>query len=120
MHLDAEASPHVLADDADVVLGQVEVPREDVLHHVGRLERVVHGQPPLRGVEVGEDGPRLEGDPGVATHGEGLAEDGVGLREGAVGITRGEVEPEREVVTELGMDDRRRRIEGGLGIGDGG
>ena len=56
----------------------------------------------------------------MATHGEGLAEDGVGLREGAVGITRGEVEPEREVVTELGMDDRRRRIEGGLGIGDGG
>ena len=120
MHLDSEASPHVLADDADVVLGQVQVPRENVLHHVGRLERVVHGQPPLRGVEISEDGPRLEGDPGVATHGEGLVEHGVGLREGAVGITRGEVEAEREVVAELRMDDRRRRIEGGLGIGGGG
>jgi hypothetical protein len=89
------------------VLGQVQVPRENVLHHVGRLERVVHGQPPLRGVEIGEDGPRLEGDPGVATHGEGLVEHGVGLREGPVGITRGEVEAEREVVAELRMDDRR-------------
>jgi hypothetical protein len=52
VHLDAEAPPHVLADHADVLFGQPEAARHDVLHHVGRLEGVVHGEPPLGRVEV--------------------------------------------------------------------
>ena len=114
--LDPEAPAHVLADDADVLLGQPEVARQDVLHHVGRLERVIHRQPPLRRIEVGQDGARFEGHARVPAHDERIGQDGVGVLEGCIHITRAEIEPEGEVVAELGVNDGRRRVERALGI----
>ena len=61
VHLDAEGAADVLRDHAHVALGHAEVPREDVLHHVRRLRRVIHGERVLGGVVVGEDRARPRG-----------------------------------------------------------
>ena len=118
--LDAEAPAHVPTDDAHVLLGQIQMPGEDVLHHVGRLEGVVHGEPALGRIEVGEDGPGLEGHPGMAAHGERLAQHDVRLAEGRVRIAGGQREREGEVVPQLWMDHGRGGIERRRRVGDGG
>ena len=55
MHLDAERAADILGDHAHVAFGDVEVPRENVLHHVRRLGRVIDGERVFGGVVVGED-----------------------------------------------------------------
>ena len=58
VHLDAERAADVLGDDADLVLLQVEMLGEQVLHHVRRLRALVHGHALLAGIPVGDDGAR--------------------------------------------------------------
>ena len=58
--LDAVGAAHVLRDHPDVAFGDIEVPREDVLHHVRRLGRVIDRERVLGRVVVGEDGAGLE------------------------------------------------------------
>lgn len=120
VELDAEAPPHVPRDDADVALGDAEVAGQDVLHDVRRLRRLVHGEPTLRGVPVRDGDPGLEGNAGVAREDERVGVDGVGLGEGSLDVARAQLGLEHQVVPELGMDDRRAGIEGGLGIDHGG
>ncbi len=89
-------------------------------NHVGRLERVVDGQPPLGGIEVGQDGARLESDARVPPHGERVGHNGGRAFEGGLNITRAELECEGEIVAELRVDHRRQRVERALGIRHGG
>ncbi len=105
VHLDAEGAADVLADHAHVGLGNVEVAREDVLHHVRRLGRLVDRQRVLRGVVVGEDGAALQRDAGVAAEGIGFLGHEVGFGEGRVDGIGAEFALETDVVAELRMDD---------------
>ncbi len=105
VHLDAVRAADVLADHPHVRLGDAEVTREDVLHHVRRLGRVIDGQRVVRGVVVGEDRARLHADAGVAAEAERLLDDEVGLRERVVDRTGVELAPEADVVAEIRMDD---------------
>src|SRR5437879_11504701 len=66
MYFDAERAADVPGDHSHVRLGDVEVAREDVLHHVRRLRRVVHGERVLGGVVVGEERPTFEAHAGMA------------------------------------------------------
>ena len=59
-------------------------------------------------------------DAGVAAEHEGGLDHGVGLVEALVRIAGDVHALEGEVVAELGMDHRRRRVERGFGVGDGG
>ncbi len=118
VHLDAERAADVLGDDAHLVLLEVEVLGEQVLHHVRRLGAVIDGQAPLAGVPVGEDGARLVGDAGMAAEHEGGLHHRVGVLEPLVGVAGDMHALEGEIVAELGMDHQRRRIERGLGVGD--
>ena len=119
VHLDAERAADVLGDDADLVLLQVQVLGEQVLHHVRRLRALVHGHALLAGIPVGDDRAGLVADAGVAAEHERGLDHLVGLGEALVGIARDMHALEGEVVAQLGMDHRRLRIERGLRIGDG-
>ena len=105
VHLDAERPADVLADHAHVGLGNVEVARENVLHHVRRLGRLVHRQRVFRRVIVGEDRTAFQRDAGVAAEGVGLLDHQVGLRERLVDRVGAEVPPEADVIAKLRMDD---------------
>ena len=106
VHLDAEGAADVLRDHAHVALGDAEVAREDVLHHVRRLRRVVHRERMLGRVVVGEDRAPLEADAGVAAEVEGLLDHDVGLGEGLVDAAGVVLALEADVVGELRVDDR--------------
>ncbi len=84
VHLDAEGAADVLGQHAHLVLGEVEVLGEQVLHHVRRLRALVDGEALLALVPVGDDGARLGGDAGVAAEHEGGLDHGVRLSEGLV------------------------------------
>ena len=116
--LDAERSADILGDDAHLMLGEIQMLGEDVLHHVGRLRPLIDGQPLLAGIEVGEDRARLERHAGVAAEDENLLDDLVRFLESPVHLADIEDTLESEVVAELGMDDRRFRVERRLRIGD--
>ena len=120
VHLDAERAADVLGDDAHLMLLEPEMLGEQVQHHVRRLGAVIDGQALLAGIPVGDDRARLVGDAGVAAEHEGGLDHRVGLGEALVGIAGGVDALEAEVVADRGMDHRRRRIERGLGVGDGG
>ena len=86
VHLDAERAADVLGDDADLMLLEVEMLGEQVLHHVRRLRALIDGHALLAGIPVGDDGARLVGDAGVAAEHERGLDHGVGLGERLVGI----------------------------------
>ena len=116
--LDAERAADVPADHPDVGRGDVEMARDDVLHHVRRLERVVDREPLLGRVVVGEDRARLQRDAGVAAEVEGVLDHRRGVRERAIDVADVELALEGEVVAELGVDHRRGRVERALHVGD--
>ena len=124
VHLDAEAAAHVAAQHAHLLLLQAELPAIQVLHHVRRLERVVHGQLAVRqracGVPVGDLAARLQRDAGVAAEDVGLLEDRVGPGEGFVDAAGVQLALEAQVVAQLGVDQRRGRVQRGLGVEHGG
>ncbi len=86
--LEPEGAADVLVDHPHAVLGDAEVPRQDVVEHVGRLARVVHGQRLVGRIVVGQHHPRLQADHGVPAGVEGLAVDRVGRLEGRVHVAR--------------------------------
>ena len=120
MNLDAERAADIFGDHAHLMQFEREMLGEDVLRHVRRLRAVIDGEPLVAGIPVGDDSARLVGHAGMAAEYEGRLRDGVRLGKGRVGIAGGERALEREIVAELGMDHRRRRIERGFGVGDGG
>ena len=71
MYLDAERAADVLGDDAHLLLGQIEMLGEQVLHHVRCLRALIDGEALLTRVPVGDDGARLGGDAGVTAEQEG-------------------------------------------------
>ena len=117
VHLDAERAADVLGEDPHLVLLEPEMLGEQVLHHVRRLRALIDGEARLAGVPVGDDRARLVGDAGVAAEHERRLHHRVGLSETLVGIAGLELALERKIVAELGMNDRRGRIERGLGVG---
>jgi hypothetical protein len=96
-----------------------QMPGENILRHVRRLGAVIDGEPLVARIPVGDDGARLVGDAGMAAEHEGCFGDGVRFGEGRVGIARHMRALECEVVAEIEMDHRRRRIECGFSVGDG-
>ena len=78
--LDSERAADIARDDADPVLVQAEMGREDVLDHVRALVVVPHGELPFSRVPVREDGARLDAHPGVPGKDIGFLDDMVGLR----------------------------------------
>ena len=102
------------------MLFETEVLGEQVLHHVRRLRALIDGQALLAGIPVGDDGARLVGDAGMAAEHECRLDHRVRLGKTLVGIAGIERALEGEIVAERGMDHRRRRIERGFGVGDGG
>ena len=120
MHLDAERTADVFRQHAHLVRLQGEMLGEDVLRHVRRLRAVIDGEALFARIPVGDDGARLVGDAGMAAEHEGRFGDGVGFGKSFVGIAGDQRALEGEIVAELGMDHRRRRIERGFRVGDGG
>ena len=120
MHLDAERAADVLGDDAHLMGFEVQMLGENVLRHVRRLGAVIDGQPLFARIPVGDDGARFVGDAGMAAEHEGRFGDGVRFSKRFIGIAGGMGALEGEIVAELGMDHRRRFIERGFGVGDGG
>ena len=118
MHLDPERTAHILGHDADLMLLEAEMLGEQVLHHVRRLGAVIDGEALLARIPIGDDGARFVGDAGVATEHEGRLHHRVGILEALVGIAGDVHALEREIVAELGMDDRRSGIERGFSVGD--
>ena len=84
--------------------GDVQVAREDVLHHVRRLGGVVHGERMLGGVVVGEDRAALEAHAGVAAEVESVLDHHVGLGECLVHAAGVVLALEADVVAQLRMD----------------
>ena len=104
VHLDAVRAADVLGDHAHVGLGDAEVAREDVLHHVRRLRRVVHGERMLGGVVVGEDGAAFGTHAGVAAEVEGVLHHHVGPGEDLVHAAGVVLALEADVVPEIGVN----------------
>jgi hypothetical protein len=117
VHLDAERAANVLVRHAPDAL-KTKVLGEQVLHHVRRLRALVDGKALLAGVPVGHDRARLVGDAGVAAEPERRFDDCVCQRKSLIRVAGLVLALEREIVAELGVDHRRRRIERGLRIGD--
>ena len=84
---------------------------ENVLHHMRGLGALVDGQAFLAGNPVGEDGARLQGDAGVTAEDEFGLDDFISVGEGGIDGAGIELALEGEIVAQLGMDDRRCRIE---------
>jgi len=80
--------------------------REDVLHHVRRLRRVVHGERVLGGVVVGEDGASLEAHAGVAPEVERVLDHHVRPGERFLDAAGIELALEADVVAELRVNHR--------------
>ena len=118
--LDPERAADILRHHPHAVLLEPEMEREDALHHVRRLGRVVDRQVAGRRVEIGDQPARLQRHPGMAAEVEGLLDHRVGVGVGRVDVARGVLPLPGEVVAELGVDDRRRGIERGLHVGRGG
>ena len=90
---------------------------EEILHHVGRLRAVIGREARVAGVPVRHNGARLVGHARVATEHERRLHDRIGFCKTVVGLARSMHTLEREIVAELGMDDRRAGIERRLGVG---
>ena len=93
---------------------------EDVLRHVRRLRALINGQPLLAGVPVGDDGARLVGDASMAAKHESRLGDRIGFGKAFVRIAGDQRPLESQIVAELGMNDRRRLVERGFRVGNGG
>ena len=111
VHLDAVAAADVGADHAHVALGQAHVLGEHALHHVRRLGGMIDGELGGGAVVVGQDRARLQRHAGVAAGVEG------GLHHLVRGVERivdlaGLVHAlKAQVVAELGVDRRLRRLQ---------
>ena len=106
VHLDAEGAADVLGDHAHAGLGDAEVARENVLHHVRRLGRVVDRQRMLGRVVVGENRAPLQANAGVPAEMIGfLHHHRIRPREGLVHAARVERAAEANVVAKLLMDN---------------
>ncbi len=107
MDLDAVGAADILADDAYVALRQPELGGEDVLHHVRRLRRMMHGERAIGAVVVGDDGARLQRHAGMAAGVEGRFHHLVRRGDGAGDVACLGGAGEDQIVAELGMDDHR-------------
>ena len=114
--LEAERAAHVLVDHPHAMLGNAEVPRQDVVEHVRRLARVIHGERLVRRVVVRQDDARLEAHDRVAAGVERVPVDRVGGAERGVNVAGRDPRLQHEVVPELGMDERRARRQRGLRV----
>ena len=104
MDLYAKGAADVAADHAHVRFGDVEVPREDVLHHVRGLGGVMHRERVLAWVVVGEDRAAFEAHAGVAAEAVAFFEHYVGVGECGIHLAVVHVSAEADVVTQLRMD----------------
>src|SRR6185295_4835360 len=67
MNLDTEGASNILCDDTHLMLGESEMLREQVLHHVRRLRALINGHPLFADIPVGDDGTRFQTNTGMAT-----------------------------------------------------
>ncbi len=96
---------------------KTEVLGKDVLRHVGRLRALIDGQALVAGIPVGNDGARFIGDAGMPAEHEGRFDNRIGFGKAHIDVAGIQCAFKRQVVAELGMDDRCRRIERGFRIG---
>ena len=120
MHLDAERAADIFGEHAHLMRLERKMLGENVLRHVRRLGALIDGEAFLALVPIGDDGARLVGDAGMAAEHEGRFGDRVRLGKRFIGVAGRERALEGEIVAEGWMDHRRRRIERGFGVGDGG
>ena len=120
VHLDAERAADIFGDNAHLMLFEIEMLGEQVLHHVRRLRALMDGEALLARIPVGDDGARFVGHAGMAAEHERGFSDRVGFGKRLVRVAGDECTLERQVVAELGMDHRRRLVERGFRVGDGG
>ena len=84
--LGAEPAADVLRDDADAVLRQFQIARDEPAEHLGRLRRRPHRELAELGVPARHEPARLYRHPGTPVQGEALVQDHVGLGERACRI----------------------------------
>ena len=120
VHLDAERAADILGQHAHLRLRQIEMPGEQVLHHVRRLRRMIDGQALFAFVPVGDDGAALGADAGVAAGDEGGFDHRVRVGKRLVDLADIELSLEAQIVAQTGVDHRRGGIERRFRIGDGG
>ncbi len=104
VHLDAVRAADVLRDHAHVAFRNVEMPREDVLHHVRRLRRVIHRERVFGRVVVGEQRAAFQRDAGVAAELVGFLDHDVRFGERRVDFAGVERAREADVVAEFRMN----------------
>ena len=92
--------------------------RQDILDHVRALGVVPHGQLFIPRIPVRQYRARLEAYAGVAAEYEGLLDDMVGLGVGRLDVAEFRLAAPCEIVAQAFMNDRRRAVESGLGVGD--
>ena len=112
VELHAEAAADIGRDHADLVLGDVQVPAEDVLHLERRLVGVDDGERAVARIEVGDQAARLQRHRHLALEAKLLLDDDIGFGKGFGRLTLLEGKIERDIVAELGMDDRRAGRDG--------
>ena len=119
VQLDAEPAADVRRDHPHRALGQAEQAGQRVLLLPGRLMGAVDRQPPLAGVEIGDDDARLQRNPGLAREGEAAGNDVRGPGEDGVDVAGAALGRETEIAAEPGMDERRAVLERPALGGDG-
>ena len=116
MHLDAKGATDVLAHHANSAGGQIELASVQVLHHVRSLARVVHRQALLRRAPMRDLRARLQRHARVAPKLKINRRHNIGLGKGLIDLTHFQRAREAQVVTELRVDQGRRRLKGTLHV----
>ena len=115
--LDPERAADVFGDHPHAMLLEPEMERENALHHVGRLGRVVDGQVAGRRVEIGDQAAGFQRHARMPAEMVGLLDHRVCFFVGGVDVARRVLPLPGEVVAELVVDDRRSLVQRGLHVG---
>ena len=117
MHLDTERAANVFGQHAYLMRFKAEVPGKNVLRHVRRLGALIHRQALLAGIPVSDNGARLVGHAGMAAEHKGRFHHRIAVSECFIRISGDQRALEGQVVSEVGMNDRRGAIERGFRVG---
>ena len=120
MRLHPESAAHIPADHPDLVLVDPEMGGEMGLHLVRGLGRLMDGERPFAGIEIGDDGPGFHGDAGVAAEHVALFDHHRRLGESPVHVSFVDQPFPEEIVAKLGVDRLGARFQRRRLVGEGG
>ena len=84
MDLDAKGATHIFANNTHIGFGNVQMPRKNILHHVGRLGALIYRQQVFGGVVISQDAARFIGHTCVSAEFINFFNHHVGLCKGVI------------------------------------